>query len=130
MKKTLSRLVIAALLASPLAALAGLKAKYPVYVNQQERYFRGSFGSTRNSVDTTSFMSCYTTTSSSGSKFAVCAAQNAAGQQGVCVIVGEDANLEAVRAMNSDAYVQISWDENGFCTEILSYNNSTMEPKK
>ena len=107
------------------ASFAGAKDSYPVYVDTVTRFFSGSMGSARNSTGFQQNLYCYSSTSGYG----VCQARDAAGTPASCVT--SDANMiAAIRSVNTDSYVSVSYDSSGNCTSILVGTGSHHEPKQ
>ncbi|RKG83187.1 hypothetical protein D7W79_00665 [Corallococcus exercitus] len=107
------------------ASFAGAKSSQPIYVDNVNRAFSGSMGSVRNSSDTTQSLYC----SSSSAGYGSCIATNASGVSVSCLTT--NANLLAViRSVNSDSYVQVTYDSTGNCTSILVGTGSNHEPKQ
>lgn len=99
---------------------AGYKASLPVVVT--DTYFYGSFGSTRNSTDTTAYMYMYNT----GSVVQV-VARNSAGAYKACA-TSDSALISALNSASSDAYMYVGFS-NGQCTNVYVYKGSYFEPK-
>ena len=129
MKKTLSRLVIAALLASPLVAVAGYKGKWFVGIDTVHRHATGAIGSARNSLDSVQYIGCGVTSSVGSPRSGICIARDQNGNMASCW--SEDPGvLEALTSLSTDSYVEFHWDDLGSCTTIHLAVLSHLEPKK
>lgn len=113
-------------------AYAGQKLVDPVSVHRNSDYsgsMSGSFGATRNSADTTSFLSCKTTHSTTASAFMTCSATTASGVSGYCH--SSSAQLvTAIESVPNDAYILVTWDTTAACTSIVVYHDSRDQPKQ
>jgi len=119
-------LVLVVVLGRP--AEAGSKAVSSVVVNTGTRTASGFVGSTRNSPDSSSFLTCTVSGFSSGALAATCRARDAAGRELFC-FSSVPAIVAAAQAINGDSDVFFTADASGFCTEITSGNTSLAEPK-
>ncbi len=113
-------------------AYAGKTLSSPVTVHRNadnSGSMTGSLGSTRNSADTTSYLSCSTDRYGTGSPQMHCSATTAAGVGGYCH--SSSAQLvTAIDSMPNDAYIVVSWDATATCTGISVYHDSRDEPKQ
>ncbi|CAM3560131.1 hypothetical protein G4177_05900 [Corallococcus sp. ZKHCc1 1396] len=125
MKKTRMMLGLCVAMGLSTASFAGTKVSSPVVVNTVARTFSGSLGSARNSADTQQLLICYTLTSGTT---AVCQARDASGVSVSCTTTNA-ALLAQVRSLNSDSYLQATYDVSGNCTDIVVGTGSSFEPK-
>ncbi|MBN9688491.1 MULTISPECIES: hypothetical protein [unclassified Corallococcus] len=124
MKKTGMMLGLCVAMGLSTASFAGEKFSYPVAVDTTNQTFSGSMGTARNSTDTLQILSCFYSTS-----FVSCFAQDDSGVSASCL--STDAELVAtVRALGSDSYLQVNYDNAGTCTSIIVGAGSYFEPKQ
>lgn len=130
MKKVICGCALALMMTS--VASAGQKLVSPVSVYRAADYsggMSGSFGATRNSADTTSYLSCATHRYASGSPYMSCSARSASGVTGYCHSYSTQL-ITALESASGDSYIQVSWDTSGTCTEVFVFNDSRDEPKQ
>jgi hypothetical protein len=134
MKRSLAPIATLATLAvlglAGAVAHSGYKQTNTVLVNDVGREATGSFGSARNSADSNQRIYCWVSTYAPGpsATTGACSAESAGGTEGMCV-TQDPALLDAIRAVNSDAFLRFRWDTDGQCTLIQSYNGSLWAPK-
>ncbi|CAM4072335.1 hypothetical protein [Corallococcus exiguus] len=116
-----------ALLTGSTAAWAGGKGYSPVYISVLSRYATGSMGDARNSTDTLQGISI-TFDASSNSEFAYVNISDSTGLWAFCS-TSSSTMISAMKAVNSDARVTVSWDQNGVCTSFTVDNSSWSSPK-
>lgn len=107
---------------------AGRKLTIPVSINTTAGTASGSLGSARNSVDSTQYIGCYATLTTTTSH-AGCVAVNAAGTYRSCYTY-DAAFIEAIRTLTPDAHIEFAWDPaaSSFCTTIFVRSMSYQEP--
>ncbi|MHA7630155.1 hypothetical protein [Corallococcus sp. M7] len=115
------------LLMGSTAAWAGGKGYSPVYISIPLRYATGSMGDARNSTDTQQGISI-TFDASSNSEFAYVNITDSTGLYAFCS-TSSPTLISAMKAVNSDARIAVSWDQNGVCTSITVDNSSWSTPK-
>jgi hypothetical protein len=132
----MNKVAVSLAVATSLLALAagnawsGYKQVSPVSVNLSYRYASGSLGSTRNSADTQSYLSCYTYASpTDAGPVGVCVAYNGS-VSGSCLFQNKPALASVVQSLSSDSWVYFAWDASNQCTMIQVDNGSYSEPKK
>ncbi|WP_375756288.1 hypothetical protein [Corallococcus exercitus] len=125
MKKSGMMLGLCVAMGLSTASFAGSKGGMSVYVDTVNRHFNGSMGTARNSADSNQNLYCYI--SSSG--YGVCMATDAAGTNASC-FTNNAGMVSVINSLNSDSYVQISYDSAGTCTSILVGTGSHHDPKQ
>ena len=108
---------------------AGRKITTNATINTTSGTAWGSLGSARSSADTTQYIGCYTTLTTTTSH-AGCVAVNAVGTYRSCYTY--DANLiAAIRTLTPDAYIEFAWETEGspFCKSIFVRAMSYDEPR-
>jgi len=123
----LTLVALVALAALEPDASAGNRATFPVQVDVTYRMASGAVGSARNSVDGQQSIYCFTNATSS-SVYGYCAAMTAEGVFGSCFTT-DATMLPLIQVMASDGVFAFYWDENGQCTDVLSYRGSLWDPK-
>jgi len=124
----LTLVALAALAGLETDASAGSKAMLPVQVDLPHRMAYGAAGSARNAADLVQSIYCFTN-ATSYSIYGYCGAMTADGVFGSCYTT--DAKmLQLIQVMASDGVFSFYWDENGQCTNVLSYRGSIWDPKQ
>ena len=112
------------------AAHAGFKQQNPVSIDLLNRFAQGSFGSARNSQDGQQSIDCAITSyKRTLSSQVVCNAQNVLGQTVFCTAPASGNLIEAMAALDSDSFLNFTYDATGTCTSITVINGSSFEPK-
>jgi len=114
------------------AAEAGFKQQNPVSIDLINRFAQGSFGSARNSADGQQSIDCAITSYKRTilESQVVCNAQNVLGQTVFCTAPASGNLIEAMAALDSDSFLNFTYDANGTCTSITVINGSSFEPKQ
>lgn len=119
---------VAALLGGTLAtgsALAGERGDSPIYVDKAQRAASGGLGYVRNAPGSLAYIGCASTLT-----YLVCYAQNESRQNASCFLSSPSAVAQnLVASVKGDSYLSFNWDQNGVCTDIVVYNDSTLQPK-
>jgi len=129
MKQMLSGLVAAGVLTTGGAAWAGAKTSYPVVINTTTRTANGALGSARNSTDTVQYIGCLIGVTNSYTEFVRCFARNSAGTTVGCYSNNYNF-IDAVQTINSDSYINFTYDVGGGCTLLEVTTSSITEPKR
>lgn len=125
MKKIMKVGLLITLIACSGSGLAGQRQQVEVYVDKRGpiRYAEGTLVDARGSADTLQLIGCFTYSSGSG----LCRARDSAGNFGSCYSTNPII-IEAMRNLNSDSYLFMTWGEDNVCTEVFVENNSYSRP--
>jgi hypothetical protein len=110
---------VAVLLLSPSAFGCG---EDPYQVEIGDGWFRGSFGSARNSCDGVQELRC-----ADFGGYARCGARDSAGTRKMCT-TNKQKHISVVRGMDDSSFIYVYFSE-GKCTRIMAHTGSQFEPK-
>ncbi|MHA7627853.1 hypothetical protein [Corallococcus sp. M7] len=106
-------------------SFAGIKGSNQVSVDPVGRAFNGTMGAVRNSPDNRQSLYCLTYSSGVG----VCVATDAAGVTVSCS-TSDPAQIAAIRSLNSDGFLTVTYNASGVCTTIVAGVGSAYDPKQ
>jgi hypothetical protein len=132
MRKTRSALLGLALVSvlAGTVAYAGFKTHWPVYIDSTWHNAYGTLGSTRNTADLDSYITCTVYTYKSGpTVYTYCVAQSA-GAYGSCWS-SQPHIAQVATSVSGDSFISFYWDAaTNECTYLEVANSSSYEPKR
>jgi hypothetical protein len=114
-----------ALVLTPAVAYAGYTHAYPPTISGSSAY--GSVVSARGTADANAMVSCSTHNYPAGGAWGTCNVTTSTGVSASC-FTSDPAVLTAMRSLDNQSYLQITWDGTGQCTEVFVATGSLYKP--